>query len=69
LNVGANNHSASRITRLFPACEYYGLDLDKTYNNNPNDFAAMKDFMTQTLPGWITVACPTNISMASGWQT
>jgi SAM-dependent methyltransferase len=44
LDVGAGNHSASRITSLFPACEYYGLDLDKEYNNNPQDFAVMKDF-------------------------
>jgi len=44
LDVGAGNHSASRITGLFPACSYYGLDIDKSYNNNPEDFAAMKDF-------------------------
>lgn len=44
LDVGAGNHSASRITNLFPACTYYGLDIDKTYNNNAQDFAAMKGF-------------------------
>jgi hypothetical protein len=26
LDVGAGNHSATRITTAFPACEYYGLD-------------------------------------------
>jgi len=44
LDVGAGNHSASRITKLFPACAYYGLDLDRNYNNNSSDFAAMKGF-------------------------
>jgi SAM-dependent methyltransferase len=44
LDVGAGNHSASRITELFPNCEYYGLDLNKEYNNDPKDFEIMKDF-------------------------
>jgi SAM-dependent methyltransferase len=44
LDVGAGNHSASRIASLFSNCEYYGLDMDKTYNNNEADFKAMKDF-------------------------
>ncbi len=44
LDVGAGNHSASRITGLFSNCEYYGLDMDKTYNNSENDFKVMKDF-------------------------
>jgi SAM-dependent methyltransferase len=44
LDVGAGNHSASRVTALFPNCEYYGVDLDKTYNNSQKDFDAMKGF-------------------------
>ena len=44
LDVGAGNHSASRITWLFPKCEYYGLDFTKEYNNNAADFEVMKDF-------------------------
>ena len=44
LDIGAGNHSASRITALFPGCEYYGLDLDKSYNNSEEDFTAMKHF-------------------------
>jgi len=44
LDVGAGNHSASRITSLFAHCEYYGLDLDKSYNNSDEDFKVMKDF-------------------------
>lgn len=49
LDVGAGNHSASRITSLFPNCAYYGLDLDKEYNNSPADFAAMKGFYEMDL--------------------
>lgn len=44
LDVGAGNHSSFRITNLFPSCEYYGLDLDKHYNYNEQDFQRMKDF-------------------------
>jgi hypothetical protein len=29
---------------VFPNCEYYGLDMDKTYSNTNDDFKVMKDF-------------------------
>lgn len=44
LDVGAGNHSASRIVSIFPNCQYYGLDRDKNYNNSARDFEVMKDF-------------------------
>lgn len=44
LDVGAGNHSASKTLKVFPGCEYYGLDLDRSYNNSPEDFELMKDF-------------------------
>ena len=44
LDVGAGNHSATRITTVFPACEYYGLDLNKDYSNSEEDFKRMKGF-------------------------
>ncbi len=44
LDVGAGNHSAYRITTLFPHCTYYGLDLNRNYNYNEDDFKRMKDF-------------------------
>ncbi len=44
LDVGSGNHSASRIRAIFPNCEYYGLDINKEYNNNEADFRAMEDF-------------------------
>ncbi|MDP4148530.1 MAG: class I SAM-dependent methyltransferase [Bacteroidota bacterium] len=44
LDVGAGNHSAAKVTALFPNCEYYGLDMDRQYNNDDGDFRAMKGF-------------------------
>jgi SAM-dependent methyltransferase len=44
LDVGAGNHSASKITSLFPHCEYFGLDISKEYNNDIQDFRVMKGF-------------------------
>lgn len=49
LDVGAGNHSAYRITTLFPHCEYYGLDLNRNYNYNEEDFRRMKDFYEMDL--------------------
>ena len=44
LDVGAGNRSASKTMAVFPNCEYYGLDLDKSTDYVENDFKAMKDF-------------------------
>ena len=44
LDVGAGNHSASKTKAVFPNCEYYGLDLDKTTSYSDQDFAVMKSF-------------------------
>lgn len=44
LDVGAGNHSASRVHAIFPNCEYHGLDMNRDYNNSQEDFAVMKDF-------------------------
>lgn len=44
LDIGAGNHSASKTKKWFPNCEYHGLDLDKNYNNDENDFKEMKAF-------------------------
>jgi SAM-dependent methyltransferase len=49
LDVGAGNHSASKIVFLFPHCEYYGVDMNKDYNNNAEDFKAMKGFYEMDL--------------------
>jgi SAM-dependent methyltransferase len=44
LDVGAGNHSASLFKSQFPQAHYYGLDLDKSYNNEAADFLAMSGF-------------------------
>jgi SAM-dependent methyltransferase len=49
LDVGVGNHSASKTVSLFPACEYYGVDLNKDYNNNEEDFKVMKCFYEMDL--------------------
>ena len=49
LDIGAGNHSASKIKNVFPDCEYYGVDLERDYNNNESDFALMTDFYEMDL--------------------
>ncbi|HEV8504297.1 MAG TPA: class I SAM-dependent methyltransferase [Chitinophagaceae bacterium] len=49
LDVGAGNHSASKTKKLFPQCDYYGIDLDRHFNNDENDFAVMKVFYEMDL--------------------
>jgi SAM-dependent methyltransferase len=49
LDIGSGNQSATKTVSLFPGCSYYGLDLSKEYNNNPADFAVMKDFYEMDL--------------------
>ena len=49
LDVGVGNHSASKTVFLFPNCEYYGVDLDKDYNNSEEDFKVMKEFYEMDL--------------------
>ena len=49
LDVGAGNHSASKTKKLFPHCEYYGIDLNRHFNNDESDFTAMKAFYEMDL--------------------
>jgi len=49
LDVGVGNHSASKTVSLFPGCEYYGVDLNKNYNNDELDFKVMKSFYEMDL--------------------
>ena len=44
LDVGCGNHSPSKTKFIFPDCIYYGLDLDKTYNNDEKDFEVTEKF-------------------------
>jgi predicted SAM-dependent methyltransferase len=49
LDIGAGNHSASKIKKVFPQCEYHGVDLEKDYNNSSEDFSFMKAFYEMDL--------------------
>src|SRR5207253_7094971 len=49
LDIGAGNHSASKTKRVFPQCEYHGVDLEKEYNNNEEDFRLMTAFYEMDL--------------------
>ncbi|RZJ91550.1 MAG: class I SAM-dependent methyltransferase, partial [Hymenobacter sp.] len=49
LDIGAGNHSASNTKKWFPNCEYYGVDLDKNYNNDERDFQVMTAFYEMNL--------------------
>jgi SAM-dependent methyltransferase len=60
LDVGSGNHSASRITSLFPNCKYYGIDREKTYNNDEKDFAVMSDFYELDLTALNYSSIPNN---------
>lgn len=44
LDIGAGNHSATKIKSVFPQCEYSGVDMEKDYNNSEEDFSLMKSF-------------------------
>ncbi len=49
LDVGAGNHSASKFKRWFPGAHYAGIDLDRNYNNDKRDVAAMDEFFEMDL--------------------
>jgi trans-aconitate methyltransferase len=49
LDIGAGNHSATKIKRVFPNCEYHGVDMEKDYNNNAEDFKLMHAFYEMDL--------------------
>jgi len=49
LDIGAGNHSASKTIRVFPHCTYYGVDLERSYNNDDQDFNLMAEFYEMDL--------------------
>ena len=60
LDIGAGNHSASNTKKWFPACEYHGVDLDKNYHNDENDFRLMTAFYEMNLEALDFAAIPDN---------
>ncbi|MBK8611540.1 MAG: class I SAM-dependent methyltransferase [Chitinophagaceae bacterium] len=49
LDIGAGNHSASKAKRVFPNCEYHGVDMERTYNNTEADLNLMDAFYEMDL--------------------
>lgn len=49
LDIGAGNHSASKIKSVFSQCEYHGVDMERDYNNSENDFQLMSAFYEMDL--------------------
>jgi SAM-dependent methyltransferase len=49
LDIGAGNHSASKTKNIFPLCEYHGVDMERNYNNNAEDFKLMSGFYEMDL--------------------
>src|SRR5690606_32201635 len=49
LDVGSGNHSASKTKNLFPDCEYHGIDIDRSFNNDQRDFEAWHSFYEMDL--------------------
>ena len=49
LDIGAGNHSATKAKTVFPHCEYHGVDMEKDYNNNEDDFKLMHAFYEMDL--------------------
>ena len=49
LDIGAGNHSATKTKKVFPQCEYHGVDLAQAYNNSEEDFSSMRSFYEMDL--------------------
>jgi hypothetical protein len=60
LDIGAGNHSATKAKRVFPNCEYHGVDLEREYNNSETDFILMDAFYEMDLTKLNFTAIPDN---------
>ncbi len=60
LDIGAGNHSATKTKRVFPGCEYHGVDMERDYNNDDQDFKLMKAFYEMDLTKLQFSAIPDN---------
>ena len=49
LDVGAGSHSATKTKKQYPLCNYYGIDITKSYENDEADFNAMSGFYQMDL--------------------
>jgi SAM-dependent methyltransferase len=49
LDVGAGSHSATKTKSFYPHCNYYGIDISRSYENDEADFKAMSGFYEMDL--------------------
>ena len=49
LDVGAGSHSATKTKAVFPNCNYHGIDITRSYENDDADFKAMSGFYEMDL--------------------
>ncbi len=49
LDVGAGSHSATITKHWLPECNYTGIDIPGSYNNDETDFKAMDEFIAMDL--------------------
>lgn len=49
LDVGAGSHSATKTKAAFKNCNYYGIDITKSYENDDSDFKTMSGFYEMDL--------------------
>ena len=60
LDIGAGNHSATKAKRVFPNCEYHGVDMEREYNNTASDFKLMDAFYEMDLTKLDFTSIPDN---------
>jgi len=60
LDIGAGNHSATKAKRVFPLCEYHGVDMERDYNNSEEDFKLMTAFYEMDLTKLDFTSIPDN---------
>ncbi len=60
LDVGAGSHSATKTKNIFAQCNYYGIDITKTYENDEADFKAMSGFYEMDLTALMFNNIPNN---------
>lgn len=60
LDIGAGNNSARKTKFVFPNCKYYGVDLEKDYNNEAENFDLMEAFYEMDLTQLNFSAIPDN---------
>jgi len=49
LDAGSGNHAATKLKKHMSKCLYYGIDITRDYNYQPDDFSLMEGFWEKDL--------------------